>query len=63
MTPEPKNDKTHTLETVEFIDSWLDKNAMWVDARVMDFALDVRTLLSSDRLNENGEHQRVGADA
>jgi hypothetical protein len=63
MTPEPKNEKTHTLETVEFIDSWLDKNAMWVDARVMDFALDVRTLLSSDRLDENGEPRKVGADA
>ena len=63
MNPEPKNETTHTLETVEFIDSWLDKNAMWVDARVMDFALDVRTLLSSDRLDENGEHRKVGADA
>ena len=63
MTPEPKNKTTHTLETVEFIDSWLDKNAMWVDARVMDFALDVRTLLASDRLDDNDEHRKVGADA
>lgn len=63
MTPEQTNETTPTLQTVEFIDSWLDKNAMWVDARVMDFALDVRTLLSSDRLDGNDEHRKVGADA
>jgi len=63
MTPEKANETTPTLETVEFIDSWLDQNAMWVDARVMDFALDVRTLLSSDSLGENDERQKIGADA
>jgi len=63
MTPEKANETTHTLETVEFIDSWLDENAMWVDARVMDFALDVRTLLSTDRLGESDERLKIGADA
>ena len=63
MTGERTNETTHTLQTVEFIDSWLDKNAMWVDARVMDFALDVRTLLSSDSLAENDERLKVSADA
>jgi len=63
MTPEQTNETTHTIQTVEFIDSWLDKNAMWVDARVMDFALDVRTLLSSHKLGENAERPKIGADA
>ena len=63
MTAERTNETTHTLQTVEFIDSWLDQNAMWVDARVMDFALDVRTLLSSDELSENEDLQPIGADA
>ncbi|MGB9359045.1 MAG: hypothetical protein WCC01_10860 [Acidimicrobiia bacterium] len=48
---------------MEFIDSWLSENAMWVDTRVMDFALDVRTLLSSDELSENEDLQPIGADA
>jgi hypothetical protein len=63
MTVERTKERIHTLETVEFIDSWLDENAMWVDARVMDFALDVRTLLSADPLAHNDEHQKVDADA
>jgi hypothetical protein len=63
MTGERTIETTHTLQTVEFIDSWLDKNAMWVDARVMDFALDVRTLLSSDPLAENDERLKISADA
>jgi hypothetical protein len=63
MTAERTNETTHTLQTVEFIDSWLDENAMWVDARVMDFALDVRTLLSSDQLAENDERAKVDVDA
>jgi len=63
MTAERRNEPTPTLQTVEFIDAWLDQNAMWVDARVMDFALDVRTLLSSDSLSENDKRSKVGADA
>ena len=63
MTAERTKERIHTLETVEFIDSWLDENAMWVDARVMDFALDVRTLLSTDPLAENDERPRVDADS
>jgi hypothetical protein len=63
MTSERTNETTHTLQTVEFIDSWLDQNAMWVDARVMDFALDVRTLLSSDPLAKSDERMKVSSDA
>ena len=63
MTAERTNEATPTLQTVEFIDSWLSENAMWVDTRVMDFALDVRTLLSSDELSENDDLQPIGADA
>jgi hypothetical protein len=63
MTAERTNESTPTLQTVEFIDAWLDQNAMWVDARVMDFALDVRTLLSSDPLSENDKRSKVSADA
>jgi hypothetical protein len=36
---------------------------MWVDARVTDFALDVRTLLSTDALTKNEARESVGADA
>jgi hypothetical protein len=63
MTAKRTDERAHTLQTVEYIDSWLDKNAMWVDARVMDFALDVRTLLSADPLAENDERPKVSADA
>ena len=63
MTAERTKERIHTLETVEFIDSWLDENAMWVDARVMDFALDVRPLLSTDPLAENDERSKVDADS
>ena len=63
MTAERTNEATPTLQTVEFIDSWLSENAMWVDTRVMDFALDVRTLLSSDELSESDNLQPIGADA
>ena len=63
MTAERTDEPIHTLQTVEFIDAWLDRNAMWVDARVMDFALDVRTLLSSDPLADKGERPKIGADA
>jgi len=48
MTAERPTESTTTLQTVAFIDTWLDENAMWVDSRVMDFALDIRTLLSMD---------------
>ena len=63
MTAERTDEATPTLQTVEFIDSWLNENSMWVDTRVMDFALDVRTLLSSDQLAENEDLQPIGADA
>ncbi|MEN8233711.1 MAG: hypothetical protein ABFR89_02165 [Actinomycetota bacterium] len=63
MTTERTDESTTTLATVEFIDSWLNENAMWVDSRVMDFALDVRTLLSTDSHVVIEELEPVGADA
>ncbi|MEA3502067.1 MAG: hypothetical protein U9R47_04775 [Actinomycetota bacterium] len=63
MTAERLTEPTTTLRTVAFIDTWLDDNAMWVDSRVLDFALDVRTLLSSDSSAPNETREPVGADA
>ncbi len=63
MTAERPTEPTTTLQTVAFIDTWLDDNAMWVDSRVMDFALDVRTLLSIDAPTPNEAREPVGADA
>ena len=63
MTAERTNVAMPTLQTVEFIDSWLSENAMWVDSRVMDFALDVRTLLSTDAMSEAEDREPIGADA
>jgi hypothetical protein len=63
MTAETTNETTKALQPVEFIDAWLNDNATWVDSRVVDFALDVRMLLSvDDRLPAN-ERESVGADA
>jgi hypothetical protein len=63
MTAERTNELAPTVETVEFIDSWLGENATWVDSRVMDFALDVRTLLSSATPLELDDLEPAGADA
>ena len=63
MTAERPTESTITLQTVAFIDTWLDDNAMWVDSRVMDFALDVRTLLLTDVPIPNVDREPVGADA
>ncbi len=63
MNAERTNEIVPTIETVEFIDSWLGENAMWVDSRVMDFALDVRTLLSSATPSELDDLEPAGADA
>lgn len=63
MTGDRATEPTTTLQTLAFIDAWLDENAMWVDTRVMDFALDVRTLLSSDSADARTEREPVGADA
>ncbi len=63
MTAERPIESTITLQTVAFIDTWLDDNAMWVDSRVMDFALDVRTLLLTDVPIPNVDREPVGADA
>lgn len=63
MTTENLNETTPALATVAFIDEWLSENAMWVDSRVMDFALDVRTLLSTDAAELIEDLEPVGADA
>ncbi len=63
MTAHEPNDTTNTLRTVEFIDAWLNENAMWIDSRVMDFALDVRTLLVTEPATHGPEREPVGVDA
>ena len=63
MTAERPTESTTMLQTVAFIDTWLDENAMWVDSRVVDFALDVRTLLSTDSPAPTEAREPVGADA
>jgi len=52
-----------TIQPVEFIDAWLSDNAAWIDSRVMDFALDLRTMLSADEPKTAPEREPVGADA
>ncbi len=63
MTAERTTESMKTLQTVAFIDTWLDENAMWIDSRVIDFALDVRTLLSHDSALPTETREPVGADA
>ncbi len=63
MTAHATNETTNTLRTVEFIDAWLNENAMWIDSRVVDFALDVRTLLVTEPAAPEPEREPVGADA
>jgi len=63
MTATSTNETTTELRPVEFIDAWLSENAMWVDSRVVDFALDVRTLLSAENSYPTQGRERVGADA
>lgn len=63
MTAERTNVAMPTHQTVEFIDAWLNENATWVDTRVMDFALDVRTLLATNSNSETKDREPIGADA
>jgi len=51
------------MQPVEFIDAWLQENAAWIDSRVMDFALDLRTMLSVDDPSPVPEREPVGVDA
>jgi hypothetical protein len=62
MSTSHTTETTTALASVAFIDEWLSENAMWVDSRVMDFALDLRMLLSSTTA-ELDEREPVGADA
>jgi len=63
MTAERPTESMTTLQTVAFIDTWLDENAMWIDSRVIDFALDLRTLMSDDFATPPETREPVGADA
>jgi hypothetical protein len=40
------------LSPVEFIDGWLEANSFIVDSRSIDFALDLRNLLSDETSSE-----------
>ncbi|MCZ6461204.1 MAG: hypothetical protein O6705_03080 [Actinobacteria bacterium] len=44
-TMDPKVQDRST-EAVALIDAWLSEHAWWADARAIDFALDVRAVLS-----------------
>jgi len=63
MTAETTSEKITVLQPVEFIDAWLNENAMWVDSRVVDFALDVRMLLAAEDALPSDDREPVGADA
>ncbi|GMQ84703.1 MAG: hypothetical protein BMS9Abin07_0267 [Acidimicrobiia bacterium] len=43
MDPDVQDRST---EAVALIDAWLSEHAWWVDGRAIDFALDVRAVLS-----------------
>ncbi len=55
-TPQP-------TELVTFIDTWLDDNALWLDSRTIDFALDLRTLVGDPSQADDSPREPVGADA
>ena len=63
MITETTTDMTKILQPVEFIDEWLTENSAWIDSRVVDFALDLRTMLSADDPCRVQEREPVGADA
>ena len=50
MDPEVQDRST---QAVAFIDAWLSEHAWWADTRSIDFALDVRRVLSDSE--EDGE--------
>lgn len=52
-----------STDPVGFIDTWLDDNALWLDARTMDFALDLRSLVTQAAEPEPDVLEPVGADA
>lgn len=63
---EPDMDITETpenLDPVGFIDTWLEDNALWLNARTMDFALDLRSLVTEAPDGEPDILEPVGADA
>ncbi len=48
-----------TAEAVAFIDEWLDEHGWFVDARTIDFALDLRHLLSSAKSDVHDDELQV----
>ncbi len=46
-------EQDRTTEAVALIDAWLSEHAWWADIRSIDFALDVRRVLSDSE--EDGE--------
>jgi hypothetical protein len=55
--------QNRSTEAVAFIDAWLNEHAWWADARSIDFALDVRRVLSDAEQEqiEEGDLTSVGA--
>ncbi len=48
-------------QIIDFIDRWLDENSRNTDARVQDFALDVRIMV--DQIDEEETRDPIGARA
>lgn len=51
-----------STEAVAFIDAWLSEHAWWVDARSIDFALDVRRVLSDSEKEDFAGEDTPGSD-
>lgn len=51
------------VDPVGFIDAWLDDNALWLDVRTMDFALDLRSMVADAADDQDAVKEPVGADA
>ena len=60
---DPIVETSQTTELVTFIDMWLDDNAVWLDARTIDFALDLRTMVGDPSEADDSPREPVGADA
>jgi hypothetical protein len=51
------------VDPVGFIDAWLADNALWLDVRTMDFALDLRSMVADGADDPDTVKEPVGADA
>lgn len=54
--------ETPSVDPVDFIDAWLDDNAVWLDVRTMDFALDLRSMVADAADDPHQVRESVGAD-